>query len=206
VTELSKSFRVGRRYRLRDVTVTRYPNCSQYKHNNHLGQQMAFCGHPVGDSAIRLLQKRMFQLACLVVLLLGYVGGQSNYRRCYTCRSRGELGDCRDPFMPPEPRQPGLPAPAHTAAIHQLPCSSGWCSKILDGLDKNTVDDLDIATERACMQRAPSDGLERCAYVKYNYKEVFMCFCRGDLCNSSKGLLPGVPLLVGLLFATLLWL
>ena len=37
----------------------------------------------------------------------------------------------------------------------------GWCSKILEGVDKNSVDDYGIATERSCMQRAPSDGSER---------------------------------------------
>ena len=30
-------------------------------------------------------------------------------RRCYVCRSRGELGDCRDQFIPPEPLPPGTP-------------------------------------------------------------------------------------------------
>ena len=30
-------------------------------------------------------------------------------RRCYVCRSRGELGDCRDQFVPPEPLPPGTP-------------------------------------------------------------------------------------------------
>ena len=38
----------------------------------------------------------------------------------------------------------------------------GWCSKTLDGGGKNQLDDLEIATERACMQRAPSDDKERC--------------------------------------------
>jgi len=26
---------------------------------------------------------------------------------------------------------------------------------------------------------------ERCAYVTYNHKRVYMCFCKGDLCNSA---------------------
>ena len=26
---------------------------------------------------------------------------------------------------------------------------------------------------------------ERCAYVTWNHKRVYMCFCKGDLCNSA---------------------
>merc|ERR1712203_557761 len=73
-----------------------------------------------------------------------------------------------------------------TKVVSESPCSSGWCFKILEGVDKNFQDDdYGIATERACMQRAPSDNKERCAYVKYNHKQVYMCFCQGDLCNSA---------------------
>ena len=35
------------------------------------------------------------------------------------------------------------------------------------------------------MTRAPSDNKERCAYVVYRGKQVFMCFCKGDLCNTG---------------------
>ena len=76
--------------------------------------------------------------------------------------------------------------------VDELPCSSGWCLKILEGVDKNFKEDnYGIATERSCMQRAPSDNGERCAYVKYNHKQVYMCFCKGDLCNSSTKLTVG---------------
>lgn len=56
--------------------------------------------------------------------LLG-VQGQGPLRRCYQCRSRGEQGDCRDPFIAPVAQEPGLPAPAHKTAIFETPCSSG---------------------------------------------------------------------------------
>lgn len=42
-----------------------------------------------------------------------------------------------------------------------------------------------MATQRMCVQRGPDDGQDRCANTVYNYKKVFMCFCQGDLCNSS---------------------
>ena len=56
----------------------------------------------------------------------------------------------------------------------------------MEGVDKNFGDDdYGIATERQCMSRVPSDGKERCAYVVRNHKQVFMCFCKGDLCNTG---------------------
>jgi len=110
-------------------------------------------------------------------------------RRCYSCRSRGEKGDCRDPFRRHNAQAPGLLGDSRKNYVDELPCSSGWCSKIMEGVDKNSGDDdHGIATERQCMSRVPSDGKERCAYVKRNHKEVFMCFCTGDLCNNSTGL------------------
>lgn len=45
--------------------------------------------------------------------------------------------------------------------------------------------DYDIATQRMCVQRGPSDSEDRCAYTVYNHKKVFMCFCQGDLCNTA---------------------
>ena len=76
--------------------------------------------------------------------------------------------------------------------------------QILEGRDKNFGDDdFGIATERQCLQRPPSDNQERCAYVKQNHKRKFMCFCKGDLCNSANSnppvsvlLLLVVPLLM----------
>lgn len=45
--------------------------------------------------------------------------------------------------------------------------------------------DYDMATQRMCVQRGPSDSEDRCADTVYNYKKVFMCFCQGDLCNAA---------------------
>jgi len=152
-----------------------------------------------------------YRVISLLFILPVLIHSQSTQRRCYVCRSRGERGDCRDPFIAPEQRLPGIPAPQHGDPIHELPCSSGWCSKVLDGADKNTIEDYDLATERACLVRGPSDGQERCAYVfvESQHKEVFMCMCKGDLCNTSAPLHHSTTLLLPLLasvLVTLAWL
>ena len=67
----------------------------------------------------------------------------------------------------------------------------------MEGLDKNFGDnDYGIATERQCMERAPSDDQERCAFVQIGHKEVYMCFCKGDLCNSGHSSSPGILILL----------
>ena len=120
-------------------------------------------------------------------ILLSCSSVSPSLRRCYSCRSRGEKGDCRDPFRRPQTSIHGIQNELQKRYVDELPCSSGWCSKIMEGVDKNFGDDdYGIATERQCMARVPSDGKERCAYVKRNHKEVFMCFCKGDLCNTGK--------------------
>ena len=45
--------------------------------------------------------------------------------------------------------------------------------QVLEGLDKNFGDnDYGIATERQCMERAPSDNQERCDFVQLGLKKV----------------------------------
>ena len=67
-------------------------------------------------------------------------------RRCYTCRyylaphaagvtrqlrrSRGEKGDCRDPFVPPEVPEEERRRQTVNTAVAEVPCSTGWCSKV----------------------------------------------------------------------------
>lgn len=58
----------------------------------------------------------LFTLALLALL-----------RRCYQCRSRGELGSCKDPFSfnaTDVEMEPGVSA---------IPCASGWCGKVIEG-------------------------------------------------------------------------
>ena len=48
-------------------------------------------------------------------------------KRCYQCRSRGDLGSCKDPFRFNASHidiEPGVTA---------VPCASGWCGKVIEG-------------------------------------------------------------------------
>jgi len=107
---------------------------------------------------------------------------ESRSKRCYICRSRGPLGDCKDPFW--------WSSSNTSYAIEVIPCASGWCGKAIEGKHEDHL----RATERICLQRPPSDGEERCSEILYEKKKtpVFMCFCRGDLCNSSKSAIPNL--------------
>ena len=136
-------------------------------------------------TALRL----MLVSSLLPLISVGQYNPYASLRRCYTCRSRGLRGDCRDTFIRPSPpplTPPGEEAP-YQPPVHETPCSTGWCSKIIEGVGIDGIggEDYGIATERQCMTRAPSDGKERCAYVKYRNKQVYMCFCKGDLCNAA---------------------
>ena len=126
------------------------------------------------------LLKCIFFVICLH---LPFSSGQQ--RRCFSCRSRTNLGDCRDPFYVTG-NSSTLESKSH--GVKTLPCASGWCQKILEDVDKvHTVDEsYGGATQRDCLQRPPSDNTERCAFVKYNHKKVYMCFCHGDLCNKAQ--------------------
>ncbi|XP_062542506.1 protein quiver-like [Armigeres subalbatus] len=100
-------------------------------------------------------------------------------KRCYQCRSRGELGSCKDPFTF------NATQAENERGVTAVPCASGWCGKVIEGQGSFREDDYDMATQRMCVQRGPSDSEDRCAYTVYNYKKVYMCFCQGDLCNGA---------------------
>ncbi|GAB6029310.1 hypothetical protein CHUAL_005075 [Chamberlinius hualienensis] len=106
-------------------------------------------------------------------------------RRCWTCRSRGEYGDCKDPFTATTSnldRYPGVEA---------TPCATGWCGKVIESNDQ----DLTVATERICIPRPPDDNQERCADAQHDQRKVYMCFCMGDLCNGVSNIHPTVTIL-----------
>ncbi|OQV17821.1 hypothetical protein BV898_08117 [Hypsibius exemplaris] len=95
-------------------------------------------------------------------------------KHCYVCKSRGDTGDCKDPYnsesgaIPPQSIQP---------------CFTGWCMKTLD------TDDNFPATQRTCMNSPPDDNTPRCTYAMDNLpgfaKKVYVCYCKGNLCNSA---------------------
>lgn len=48
-------------------------------------------------------------------------------KRCYQCRSRGELGNCKDPF------QYNATQVETVHGVTAIPCASGWCGKVIEG-------------------------------------------------------------------------
>lgn len=48
-------------------------------------------------------------------------------RRCYDCRSRGDKGVCKDPFIY------NVTTYLKESSIEARPCASGWCGKIIEG-------------------------------------------------------------------------
>lgn len=113
----------------------------------------------------------------------------ASFKRCFTCRSRGALGDCRDPFTINSTSFDGQTN--MKPSIEAVPCSSGWCAKIIE----DDFGDSIKATERSCMTRPPTDNEERCSetlFENHRDRKVFLCMCYGDLCNSSKNLDPSL--------------
>ncbi|XP_050299810.1 uncharacterized protein LOC126738489 [Anthonomus grandis grandis] len=120
-------------------------------------------------------------LACLLSLFL--VNFAYGLQRCFMCRSRGELGSCKDPLTV----NVTVVENKGEEGVETVPCASGWCAKIVES-ENGPKEEYGVATQRTCLQRGPSDSEDRCAYTKWNNKMVYMCFCRGDLCNGSNGL------------------
>lgn len=119
----------------------------------------------------------------LIVLSILISFSSSVVKRCFSCRSRGDLGSCKDPFKYTNVTQisvePGI-------GVEAVPCASGWCGKIIETRNSEAKEqEFDTATQRTCLQRGPSDGEERCDDTVWEYKKVFMCFCHGDLCNNA---------------------
>ncbi|XP_055681230.1 protein quiver [Lutzomyia longipalpis] len=121
----------------------------------------------------------LFFTTSAVIVLFNLHVAEGILRRCYQCRSRGDLGSCKDPF------RFNATQIEDVRGITAVPCASGWCGKVIEGASSFREDDYDIATQRMCVQRGPSDSEDRCAYTVFNHKKVFMCFCQGDLCNSA---------------------
>lgn len=118
----------------------------------------------------------------LLISLSNYDAVEARFKRCFTCRSRGALGDCRDPFYINSTtfdHQTNV-----KPSIEATPCASGWCAKIIE----DDFGDSIAATERSCMTRPPTDNEERCSdtiFENHRDRKVFLCMCYGDLCNAA---------------------
>ncbi|RZC34277.1 uncharacterized protein BDFB_006913, partial [Asbolus verrucosus] len=132
---------------------------------------------------VRMQQIVVFVISKAKILTQGLL------KRCFVCRSRGELGSCKDPFTV-NATQVEL-----EKGVETVPCASGWCGKILE-TENALKEEYGVATQRMCLQRGPSDSEDRCAYTKWNYRRVLMCFCKGDLCNSGNKFKVSLPLLI----------
>lgn len=136
-------------------------------------------------------------LCFTLVLQLNFESGEAARKRCFSCRSRGPLGDCKytidivmqyidfgisgkDTFE----FNATTESMYGSSPVEVQPCASGWCGKTIE--DEEEGDHI-MATQRMCLQRPPSDGKERCSktFFSNSRKSFFMCFCKGDLCNGS---------------------
>ncbi|XP_034236148.1 uncharacterized protein LOC117642264 [Thrips palmi] len=124
-------------------------------------------------------QKPVIVAFSLVLVLLASGTAHGALKRCFQCRSRGDLGSCKDQFTF------NATTAQQEQGVEAIPCASGWCGKVIEGTGSYKQDDYGMATQRMCLQRGPSDGEERCAYTIWNHSKVYMCFCQGDLCNSA---------------------
>ncbi|GAU98164.1 hypothetical protein RvY_09344 [Ramazzottius varieornatus] len=92
-------------------------------------------------------------------------------QHCYVCKSRGDRGDCKDPFN------------TDTGKSNIQPCFTGWCIKTTD------TDENFPSTERTCMPNPPDDNIGRCTTATVGQvdfpKKVYTCYCKGNLCNAS---------------------
>ncbi|CAK9804412.1 hypothetical protein ANTQUA_LOCUS4078 [Anthophora quadrimaculata] len=132
--------------------------------------------HEEGNYTCYIDNIGMMQLKVIVILKARLLT-QGLLRRCVNCRSRGDLGSCKDPFTM------NSTAIEMEKGVDAVPCASGWCGKIIERHGLNN--EYGTATQRLCFQRGPDDGEERCAYTVWSYKKVYMCLCFGDLCNGS---------------------
>jgi len=126
------------------------------------------------------------------------------YHRCFNCRSRGALGDCKDPFY--------LTANSTIVKQHggtQLvqPCSSGWCKKfVVDPEYSGREGDKNYIVDRGCLGGGPDDGKDRCFEVTsyHGSPPGYLCVCKGDLCNGARTSTPEASWTVGLCLASAL--
>lgn len=170
----------------------------------------------ISDSSLKLCHIYILLTNQVNIYFVHFHPGAFN--RCFKCRSRGDLGSCKDPFKFNASALEGI------QGVDAIPCTSGWCGKILDRGSNSFKDEgknnwssfilveiksrllqllftslflkeYGAATERLCLQRGPDDNEERCAPTTWGHEKVYMCFCQGDLCNAADKKSPALILL-----------
>lgn len=79
-----------------------------------------------------IVRSEMIILIKISLILDGFTG---ILRRCVSCRSRGELGSCKDPFTMNSTQI------ALEKGVEAVPCVSGWCGKIIESQNLNNGND-----------------------------------------------------------------
>lgn len=135
------------------------------------------------------------RLLISVVAFCVVIHANASIKRCFSCRSRGELGSCKDKFKFYNTSQLET-----ETGVEAVPCASGWCGKVIETRDHDLkTEEYGVPTQRMCLQRSPSDSEERCDDTVWGHKKVFMCFCQGDLCNHSGAVRSSITLM-GMMF------
>ena len=123
------------------------------------------------------MKLEIFAALCLVASVQS-----AKQQRCFSCRSRGALGDCRDPFYVT------VNSTASVDSVKALPCASGWCKKFEVDPDRSGREgDKNYLIERGCLGGGPDDNRGRCFEVNsyHGSPPGTLCICKGDVCNAS---------------------
>lgn len=86
------------------------------------------CVKKYGNNRVR---RGIFNLSIITNLVVFIVLNVGILRRCFVCRSRGELGSCKDGF------NFNATLLGNEKGVTADPCASGWCAKIIQGRSIN---------------------------------------------------------------------
>lgn len=69
---------------------------------------------------------RHIHLKIFITINCNHLYFSGAFKRCFVCRSRGELGTCKDKFSV------NGTVEITVKGVKAVPCASGWCGKILE--------------------------------------------------------------------------
>ena len=103
----------------------------QWKYWNQLQKEKLWYLQLITDRTVMMLISIVILVSLLEITSSQETRDRNQLRRrCFTCRSRGEKGDCRDPFTPPEREEGAERRSSVNTAVAEADCSTGWCSKV----------------------------------------------------------------------------